>query len=658
MISLDSRIQAVTVFCSGALIERGALLPPTTEGVFKLGGLPLTLMDESLQATVVGEGTLPVVTDFKVGLEVTGASQEDDLELRSRQAAQAVELLSTRKQALQMMQLSLQSLEPQGRPPQAEGAYRVNLPVQLLDFRSAQRGQLDTALAQLEESLESATEELRQLQYQRSLAAPAARPEALQKFLQLRLRGPVEEGQRLRLVYRVPGARWAPAYRLRLDAEMQAAELSMRAMVAQKTGEDWRNVTVTLSTADPQDWRELPEWKSLRIGRSEAPPGLRWFAPPTGWDKLFADFDSFRAEGTAQPEPQPEEAPLGQSREQSKLLLDAMEADCDAPRGGAAPCLAEPRMRRAPAPVPAAKPAQAVVLTVSQTSWRFASLRMVDYRSPQRGQLVALEQVREYCEMESLTWSEPQLHGALHEAQQRALQLEHAAPPLGHHYPKNQSGFDYAYLAQGEVELLSDGLFRSVPLQVISLQPKLSYICVPGESLHVFRLIEMSNPAALALPEGPVDLVIGSDYLQTSQLPGVVPGGTFRLGLGVAQDIQVSRNAIFKENSKGMLGGTSELVHNIQIEVANHRPVPVELEIRERLPQPDPEVKEQVKVTVTSVQPAWEAFVPEDNPLLKTAYRWRLLLEPRTQANASLTYTIEIPSKNELEGGNRRESRS
>lgn len=669
MITLDSRIKAVTVFRSGAQIVRVAPLPPTTECVFKLVGLPLSLLDESLQASVVGEGTLPVVVDFKVGLEVTGTSQEDDLDVRLRHAAQSVDLLSSKKQALQMMQLSLQSLEPQARPPESEGPFRVSRPVQLLDFRSAQRGELDAAISDLEVSLEKAGEELRQLQHQKSLAAPALRPEALEKFLQLRLRGKVESGQSLHLIYRVPGARWAPAYSVRLSADLQSAELSMRAMVAQKTGEDWPDVKLTLSTADPQEWRETPEWKSLRIGRAEPHPGIRWFAPPTGWDKLFEDFDSFRTQlgpVAAKARPQPEEAPLLQSREESKILLDEIDAECDAlgggGRGGAAPAPAsapaEFMKRRVSAPEPAPKPAQAVVLTLSQSSWRFASLRLADYRSPRRGQLVAFDQVHEYCEFTTLAWSEQQLQGALGEAQQRALRIEQAPPPLGHHYPTSQSGFDYAYPAAGVANLLSDGAFHSVPLLAISLQPKLSHICVPSQSLHVFRSIEMANPADSAFPEGPVDIVIGLDYLHTSRLSGVAPKGTFRLGLGVAQDIQVSRQVTFKENSKGMLGGTSELVHNIQLEVANHRPVPVELEIQQCLPQPDPEVKEQVKVTVVSVEPAWEAFAPEDNPLLKSAYRWRLLLEPSSRSKASVNYTIEIPSKNELEGGNRRESRS
>ena len=63
----------------------------------------------------------------------------------------------------------------------------------------------------------------------------------------------------VRLHYFVPGARWAPSYTVRLDRAMRAGSLELRAMVGQATGEDWRDVALTLSTAVPQQWTELPE---------------------------------------------------------------------------------------------------------------------------------------------------------------------------------------------------------------------------------------------------------------------------------------------------------------------------------------------------------------------------------------------------------------
>jgi hypothetical protein len=66
----------------------------------------------------------------------------------------------------------------------------------------------------------------------------------------------------------------------------------MRAVVGQRTGEDWSGVALTLSTADAERWSELPELPSLKIGRRQPPKVKRgWREPPVGVEALYRDFD-------------------------------------------------------------------------------------------------------------------------------------------------------------------------------------------------------------------------------------------------------------------------------------------------------------------------------------------------------------------------------
>lgn len=68
--------------------------------------------------------------------------------------------------------------------------------------------------------------------------------------------GPV----RFELSYMVTGAGWAPLYDLRLDADSAKPEMAMShaAQVRQSSGEDWENVTLTLSTARPTQVTQVP----------------------------------------------------------------------------------------------------------------------------------------------------------------------------------------------------------------------------------------------------------------------------------------------------------------------------------------------------------------------------------------------------------------
>ncbi|MGI5865550.1 MAG: DUF4139 domain-containing protein, partial [Myxococcales bacterium] len=98
---------------------------------------------------------------------------------------------------------------------------------------------------------------------------------------------------RLWLDYQVPGACWRPTYVVRVSRDGLRANLAIRALVAQRSGEPWERVRLVLSTADLQRRIELPVLKSQRIGRRQSePPARAWRAPPTGAESLFESLDN------------------------------------------------------------------------------------------------------------------------------------------------------------------------------------------------------------------------------------------------------------------------------------------------------------------------------------------------------------------------------
>ena len=55
----------------------------------------------------------------------------------------------------------------------------------------------------------------------------------------------------LKLHYQVQGAGWEPTYQARLNTNSDQLSITASAIIAQQTGENWSNVPVTLSTANP-----------------------------------------------------------------------------------------------------------------------------------------------------------------------------------------------------------------------------------------------------------------------------------------------------------------------------------------------------------------------------------------------------------------------
>lgn len=75
--------------------------------------------------------------------------------------------------------------------------------------------------------------------------------EFYQRTLKFYVNAP-QQGE-IAISYMVPHARWQPTYKAELNTQTKQVKLTRMAMIAQKTGEDWNNVKLTLSTSTPQN---------------------------------------------------------------------------------------------------------------------------------------------------------------------------------------------------------------------------------------------------------------------------------------------------------------------------------------------------------------------------------------------------------------------
>jgi len=183
---------------------------------------------------------------------------------------------------------------------------------------------------------------------------------------------------------------------------------------------------------------------------------------------------------------------------------------------------------------------------------------------------------------------------------------------------------------------------------------RLTLVVVPRESRTAFRSAAFANPFDRALTAGPADVYVGADFLLTARLGDIAAGATSDLGLGVEQALAVARNATFAEESAGLLGGSLHLRHRVAVSLHNKGRRAAAVEVRERLPQPDEQV-EHCTVKELKVEPPWQPWHPPD-AALAGGRRWTLTLEAGAKSELVYEYRIEIPAKNELVGGNRREA--
>ncbi|MCZ6695009.1 MAG: mucoidy inhibitor MuiA family protein, partial [Acidobacteria bacterium] len=70
----------------------------------------------------------------------------------------------------------------------------------------------------------------------------------------------------LRATYLAGNASWTPLYDVRLNPDSGIVEIVWKAKIVQNTGEDWKDVAVTLSSTRPSAGIDLPRITSLQLG--------------------------------------------------------------------------------------------------------------------------------------------------------------------------------------------------------------------------------------------------------------------------------------------------------------------------------------------------------------------------------------------------------
>jgi len=709
-------IEAVTVFREGALIRRRVMVSAGTT-TLRVGPLPLVLEDESLRAR--GDGGVLVREARVVLAPVDAADAKEPPEDAELKTARTRELEAEgRVEATRRAIAAIESvpLHPRAHArDEAPGPIPVDARLALSRFRRERLERLATVLAEQDEALREARNERAHLEARRKAASSARRLRAgaLRKAVDLTLEA-ANDGA-LTLEYIVTGARWTPSYVLRFDEELKHVELRVRALVAQRTHEDWSDVALTLSTATLQRWTELPELAAIRIGRRQAaPPRAGWRPPPSGVEALFEDFD--RAKPGAPPEPQAAPPPPAKPKPPptDEMLMDLEPLSGAAPPapGGAAIPSAPMPPQSAPMPVMQAAPMPEARKSGGVLSGLFGSsgggggvppaasapprggapkgsrARRSSPKKKRRKEALADEPETELdAELEAgalLAYGRLRLPGAKHARRGRlrlltrvevyAEVLEDAGYEIGfdlrgavraarepsldplpkrHRWPTDVDGFDYAYRALAKVDVPSDGSFRGVPVHRSEGRAEPRFVTVPRESSDVFREVATPNLVDAPLLPGPVDVYVGDEYLLTRDLPLVPVGGTLRLGLGVEQRLKVARNSRYDEETTGLLRGSRELHHEVTIELGNHLAREALVEVRERLPTLR-EDEDEIEIRVDSVKPTWSSWDPDDHDL-KGGHRWEVRVPAGGETTLELSYTIRIGSKHELVGGNRRE---
>ena len=704
---IDSAIKRVTVYREGAQVERTAVLKiadATDISHVTIGDLPACLDDGSVRLSLqpVADGkSAPSAQDFKVSLVAGERQSKDDTAESIRDEMKSIkrDLGSLRLKVEQLDSTidRLSSVTTPERPRPADSSDPTPNPtdarLQLSVFLADRRAPLMEERRQLSDQREEIEKRLAHLQIQLDEMNEEVEVDAgeLKKAVHLRLRpdgGQTAGDVELKLTYLVPGAHWYPAYSL-YTTEGADDSLAMHAYVAQHSGEDWTGVTLRLSTAEAQQWTELAELHSLRIGKRQARPVKKgWRAAPAGAEVLFADYDGFSHRTQSQLEKLMAResviradvssfagtvAELGDVEEElddeSPLEDEEFEMveEESVPYASEAPpeSVAEPpspakKLRRAMSSSGMmagkeigierelrmeAEPELLLSAEPESTFLDYHGLRLLAPDDPGRGKLQAFVGAGDDASRRLLSLASEAL----------VLAEELAEPAPGGKRPTSYDGFDFAYECTTPIDVPSQYDFTCTPVLQQSVKLKRRYVTVPREGSDVFRMASVTNPLENPLLAGPMDIYLEGEFFVSGHLEVVAPRGRTEIGLGVEEGVKVARNAMFTETGDGgLIAGNLVLRHELEIELVNNLAHKIDVQVRERIPV-TADGDDEVRVEIANVEPKWTEFTGEIASD-RGGYAWDLSVPAGKKKHLKAEYRVKISAKNELVGGNRREA--
>ncbi|HLH49294.1 MAG TPA: mucoidy inhibitor MuiA family protein [Roseiarcus sp.] len=264
-IEAHSAIDAVTVFPDAAVVTRIAQVDlPEGDSVLAFKDLPLTLDPASLRVAGAGDAKIAIgAVDSDVE---PAAAKPPDSALEAKLASLKAEREALRSkidtlQAKRAMILNYAKASPE----------KLTLDSKPLDvsqwgaaWDAVANGlfKLGDDLRPAEAQAHALDEEIKALEAQRQRPSPATAP---RRAANVALNAASQTHATITLSYRIAGANWVPAYDAALDTSAKSVALARRALLSQRTGEDWSNVALTLSTARVARSADAPDVRPIKI---------------------------------------------------------------------------------------------------------------------------------------------------------------------------------------------------------------------------------------------------------------------------------------------------------------------------------------------------------------------------------------------------------
>jgi hypothetical protein len=405
------------------------------------------------------------------------------------------------------------------------------------------------------------------------------------------------------LNYFVDKAGWYPTYDIRVKDITQPITMAYKANVYQSSGEDWKDVKLTLSTADPKQNGEkpnLPTWY------------LHYFTPQYyGINNAPGNtYNPNVREVTGRVTNQ-----NGQPVSYASVIIKGTAAGTTTDANG--------NFR-------ITVPYNASTITFSAVGLQSREL----FIASNQMNIAMQESNQDLKEVVVIGYGSSRSDDGFTSSSSKVEKK--AIIPLTVSERQNTTSFSYDI--EIPYTILNDGKTSTVEMKEMEVPALYEYFCAPKLEQDVFLTAKITDWADLNLLEGESNLFFEGTFIGKALINPKTSGDTLSISLGRDKNIVVKRISVKEFSKKQFLGSNKIDYRTFEISIRNNKKQSINLIIEDQFP-----VSTMKEIEVDRIENK-EADVDNETGKLK----WAIQLEPGKEKKVSFKYSVKYPKGNTL----------
>jgi len=595
--TIETKIEKATVFLNGAQINRTgktSISPGNTQIVFS--GISPYINSQSIQ--VKGEGNFTVLSVIhKLNYLQEQAKQADIQKVDDlKELLQDKIDMENNMMAIYLNEETLLS-KNQGIVAQNTGLKMSDLK-DAADFHRTRLTELKQKETEVNKTLKKLNAEMAKLNRQRDELNKQASTATSEVVVTVESKETVNAD--FSLSYFVDKAGWYPTYDIRVIDILHPITMAYKANVYQSSGEDWKDVKLTLSTANPKQNGEKPDLPTWY---------LHYFTP-----QYYGL--SGKVSGSYNPNVRTVSGRItdqsGQPVSFATVKIKGTNTGLSADANGY---------------FTISIPQNSTTLAFSGASFAsrelFVSSNIMNVALQSKG-----------TDLKEVVVTSA--YGMKRSAKSGSENLTEESIPLTISEIENSTSFSFDIAMP--YTILNDGKTATVEMKTMEVQAQYEYYCVPKLDQDVFLTAKITDWNDLNLLEGESNLFFEGTFLGKAMINPKTSGDTLNISLGRDKNISVKRASVKEYSKKQFLGGNKIDYRTFEISIRNNKKQSINLIVEDQFP-----VSTMKEVEVDKIENK-EAELDNETGKLK----WTLQLAPGKEKKVDFKYAVKYPKNNSI----------